>query len=284
MSYEFAKKEIGDYRITILQDEYSGCPCLEWDLVGVYLWEYGNRANDGMLSSYCNWEKIFGSYDNGNHSLEDALKELVCKYVSQKKIIKYINSKWHCDNLRLRYDNSDRMWYLEEYSKCGFDKGKWYEVDRYSPYDLKYRDYRDELCDNLEESDFKELLNDCNDIVFYEWSSTGYSQGDYVEGVAYCDKELFKNRVDTNTRKWKKRSLDFFKEEVKDISIWMWGDVKRFTLEQKVPFTKTYEDGTSEPSFEWKQIDSGCGEYYEDADDLIEEVIKEHELQPKEVA
>ena len=120
--------------------------------------------------------------------------------------------------------------------------------------------------------------------MFYEWSSTGYSQGDYVEGVAYCDKELFKNRVDTNTRKWKKRSLDFFKEEVKDISIWMWGDVKRFTLEQKVPFTKTYEDGTSEPSFEWRQIDSGCGEYYEDADDLIEEVIKEHELQPKEVA
>lgn len=27
MSYEFAKKEIGDYRITIFQDEDADCPC-----------------------------------------------------------------------------------------------------------------------------------------------------------------------------------------------------------------------------------------------------------------
>ena len=39
MSYEFAKKEIGDYRITIYQDEDAECPCTEWDLAGVYLWE-----------------------------------------------------------------------------------------------------------------------------------------------------------------------------------------------------------------------------------------------------
>jgi hypothetical protein len=32
------------------------------------------------------------------------------------------------------------------------------------------------------------------------------------------------------------------------------------------------------------KIDSCWGEYYEDADDLIEEVIKEHGLQPKDAA
>ena len=36
MSYEFAKKEIGDYRITIYQDEDAESPCSAWDLAGVY--------------------------------------------------------------------------------------------------------------------------------------------------------------------------------------------------------------------------------------------------------
>ena len=37
MSYEFAKKEIGDYRITVFQDEDAESPCSAWDLAGVYL-------------------------------------------------------------------------------------------------------------------------------------------------------------------------------------------------------------------------------------------------------
>ena len=40
MSYEFAKKEIGDYRITVYQDEDAECPCSALDLAGVYLWDY----------------------------------------------------------------------------------------------------------------------------------------------------------------------------------------------------------------------------------------------------
>lgn len=42
MSYEFAKEEIGDYRITIYQDEDAECPCTAWDLVGVYFWDYSD--------------------------------------------------------------------------------------------------------------------------------------------------------------------------------------------------------------------------------------------------
>ena len=57
MSYEFAKKEIGDYRITIYQDEDAECPCTEWDLVGIYIknWAKRNKLNgatDKYLSSY----------------------------------------------------------------------------------------------------------------------------------------------------------------------------------------------------------------------------------------
>ena len=80
MSYEFAKKEIGDYRITIYQDEDADCPCTAWDLVGVYFWDYSDYGYNRGLSRCC-------SSEVDAENAEDALKELVCKYVSQKKII-----------------------------------------------------------------------------------------------------------------------------------------------------------------------------------------------------
>ena len=263
MSYEFAKKEIGDYRITIYQDEDAECPCTEWDLVGVYFWDYSDYGYNRGLSRGCSRE-----VDAKN--AEDALKDIVCKYVSQKKIIDYINSE-NVDNYRMRYDKSDHMWYLES-----LYEGEWYNHEEFCPSDLKRFDYREELCDILEEDDFTCLLHDCKDIAFYEWSSSGYSQGDYVSGYAYCDKKRFSKYCDTNTKNWRKRALDLFEGEVKDIGLWMWGDVKGYVLEKKRP----YDDGT----YEWEEIDSCWGEYYEDADDLIEEVIKEQGLQPKDAA
>ena len=269
MSYEFAKKEIGDYRITIYQDEDAECPCTESDLVGVYFWDYSDWGYNRVLSRGCSKE-----VDAKN--AEDALKDLVCKYISQKKIIDYINSE-NVDSFRMRYDKSDHMWYLEN-----LYNGEWYNHEEF--YELKRFDYRYELCDILEEDDFASLLQSCKDIAFYEWSSRGYCQGDYVSGYAYCDKERFEKMVDTNTKNWRKRALDLFEGEVNDIGIWMWGDVKGFILEKKRYYTKMYDDVDTSDSYEWEQIDSCCGYYYEDADDLIEEVIKEHGLQPKDAA
>lgn len=271
MSYEFAKKEIGDYRITIYQDEDAGCPCTDWDLAGVYFWDYQNYGLNRKLSRNC-------SSEVGAENAEDALKRLVCKYVSQKKIIDYINSE-NVENFRMRYDKSEHMWYLENL----YD-GKWYNHKEFFPSDLKRFDERVELCDILEEDDFTYLLHDCKDIAFYEWSSSGYCHGDRVSGYAYCDKERFKEMVDTNTKNWRKRALDLFEGEVNDIGMWMWGDVKGYVLEKKRPYTKLYDDGYTSESYDWEQIDSCWGYYYEDADDLIEEVIKEHGLLPKDAA
>lgn len=273
MSYEFAKKEIGDYRITIYQDEDAECPCKEWDLVGVYFWDYSDNGYNRGLSRGCSSE-----VDAKN--AEDALKELVCKYVSQKKIIDYINSE-NVDSFRMRYDKSEHMWYLEN-----LYNGEWYYHEEFCPSDLKRFDYREELCDILEEGDFTYLLHDCKNIAFYEWSSTGYCQGDYVSGYAYCDKERFSKYCDTNTKNWRKRALDLFEDETKCIGLWMWGDVKGFVLEKKVHYKKVFTEIGREPEddYDWEQIDSCWGEYYEDADDLIEEVIKEHGLQSKGAA
>lgn len=128
MSYEFAKKEIGDYRITIYQDEDAECPCTEWDLAGVYFWDYSDYGYNRGLSRGCSSE-----VDAKN--AEDALKELVCKYVSQKKIIEYINSE-NVDSFRMRYDKSEHMWYLEN-----LYKGEWYNHEEFCPSDLKRFDY-----------------------------------------------------------------------------------------------------------------------------------------------
>lgn len=66
----------------------------------------------------------------------------------------------------------------------------------------------------------------------------------------------------------------------------MWGDVKGFVLEKKVHYKKVFTeiDRESEDDYDWEEVDSCWGYYYEDIDDLIEEIIQEHGLQPKDAA
>lgn len=279
MSYEFAKKEIGDYRITIYQDEGAECPCSAWDLAGVYLWDY-SVCGRGRLSDACNWEELFGKNDTSNHSLEDALRELVYMYVPQNRLVKYLKSNKH-RSAKLSYDRSSHVWELDYY-----DSREAYKTSvEFTPDEIKNYDMRAEMIEPMNNEDLIWLLDDiAYEIVIYEWSSTGYCQGDYVEGIAYCNKERFEKMVDTNTKNWKNRAIELFESEVKNIGMWMWGDVKSYVLEKKRTYTKLYEDDKSSDSYEWEQIDSCCGEYFEDADDLIEEVIKEHGLEPKETA
>ena len=279
MSYEFAKKEIGDYRITVYQDEDAECPCSAWDLAGVYLWDYSGCGR-GRLSDACNWEELFGKNDTSNHSLEDALRELVYKYVPQNRLVKYLKSNKH-RSAKLSYDRSSHVWELDYY-----DSREAYKTSvEFTPDEIKNYDMRAEMIEPMNNEDLIWLLDDiAYEIVIYEWSSTGYCQGDYVEGIAYCNKERFEKMVDTNTKNWKNRAIGLFEDEVKNIGMWMWGDVKWYILEKKRPYAKLYEDGETSESYEWDQVDSCSGEYYDDADDLIEEVIKEHGLQPKDAA
>ena len=272
MSYLFKREEIGDYRISIYQDDDADCPCQDWDLLGVYFWDCIEYRYNRGISRCCNRTDA--------KNAEEVLKELVCKYVSQKKIIDYINSD-SVDNYRMRYDKSDRMWYLENY----YDKD-WYWHEEFAPSDLKNFDYREELCDVLEEDDFVYLLQDCRDLAFYEWSTTGYCQGDYVSGYAYCHKERFSKYCDTNTKNWRKRALAIFEGEVKDIGLWMWGDVKGFVLEKKAPYKKAFTEIGREPEdgYDWEEVESCWGYYYDDADELIEEALKENGIQRKDVA
>lgn len=77
MSYEIAKKEIGDYRITIYQDEDAGCPCTDWDLAGVYFWDYPNYGYNRRLSCYCSSEVDAESEADALEQVETAYNDSV---------------------------------------------------------------------------------------------------------------------------------------------------------------------------------------------------------------
>lgn len=281
MSYLIETREISDYRIKVFYDERAECPCFAWDLAGVYIFEY---SDSHRLHADCNWEELFGKYGGNNHSTEESLQKLVCKYVSQKKIIDYINSD-SVDDYRMRYDKSEHMWYLEYYGKYDWTDELWHTEESFTPSELQDYDNREIFCRALDKDDFVSLLQGCKDIAFYEWQSRGYCQGDCVDGFAYCDKERFSKMCDTDTKNWRQRALDIFKSEVKRIGMWMYGDVKGFVLEKKVPYKKIYAEigRDSVDGYDWEEIDS-CYGYYMDTDELIDEVIAEHNITDKDAA
>lgn len=270
--YVIETKEIGDYRIKICWDDDVICPCKNRELVGVHLFN-----SDRSLSEASNYEELFAT---SSYSLTDAVCELACKYVPQKKFIEYINTCLS-DSLRFRYDRSDHTWYLEQYCKYRNESGKWCWVQEFTPDEVK-DDIRGELSESLDEEDFIYLLTSCKtEIAVHEWSSRGYCQGDYVEGFSYCTKERFAKMCDPNTKNWRERAESLMESETENICKWMWGDVIGFILEKKVHLTNACKDSDSadEDDYDWEEVDS-CWGYYCDEDELIKEVIEEHHLQP----
>lgn len=274
-----AQREIGDYRITIYRDDCPMCPAVDWDLCGLFIWEY--CAHGGMrLSSYSNTQEL--SCDP--HSLEDALKDLVCKYVPQKKIIKYINSS-ECDDLFFKYDKSGKSWSLYSYDRRTGKTSEWSLLDL-EPYEYHGEDCVEEICENLGEDDFKYLLYHYQkDIAFTEWSTSGYCQGDYAEGIAYCDIERYKAMRDADTKNWRKKAVESMEEDAKLIGKWMWGDVYGFDLEKRERFRKVYANPEKEDcdGEEWEDVDC-CSGYFNEPDDVIDLVIEEHDISPKSAA
>lgn len=274
-------RELNDYRIKVYYDTDPMCPCTDWDLVGLFLWEYTGSSS---LHSECNYKNLFGDVDNFKYSLNDALKKLACLYVPQKKFIEYINK--HLDSLRFRYDRSVHLWYLEEYHTCEYNGNHWLKICDFTPDEIKSDDMRGDISEYLEKEDFSYLLSSCQkEIAFYEWSSTGYCQGDYVKGIAYCTKERFVKMVENNTKNWRERAESLMESESKCVGMFLWGDVKEWVLQKKQTFKKVYDntDKEDENSFEWETIES-CGGYFEDTEEVIKNVIAEFNLEKENIA
>lgn len=277
------REEVGDYRITIHYDTCTDCPVTNWDMLGCFLWEYDRMR---ILSEECNWKDVWGKYSDHRHSLEETIRLMVKEYCDFDLFVKYIKSE-EMKDVRLCYDRSSRLWNLEVYGYWAFSK-KWDVVDEYEPKDLKTKDMY--LFSNLLEYYGKdtllELLQNCaKDIYVTEWSSSGYSQGDYVEGIAFVTKERYDERCGRTDKPWKEAAQECIDKEVDCIGKWMWGDVYGYVLEKKVRFKKVYESEgiEDEDDYEWEYVDSCCC-YYEDPDKLIEEVMAEHDIKEEDAA
>lgn len=145
------------------------------------------------------------------------------------------------------------------------------ENEDFELYKVRVDDESESLIESLEDLG--------KDIFVKEWSTTGYSQWDYVKGIAFCTKEKYTKMVSNNTSDWKTQIDKLIDDEVKFIGMWMWGDVKGYVLEKKVKFVKKYKDESreDEEGEEWEEVDS-CWDYYMETDELIEEIMKKHNL------
>ena len=260
-------KEVGNYRIKIYYDDYSGeSPIINWDMCGLYFFEYSDTSR---LHDECNWKTFF--YNN-NHRLRDVLEAIVVEHVKQEDIIKYLK-EGKANNVSFIYNGSTHLWELRYESFS-------YVQEEFLPEDLEDLDYKTELIECLDDEDLLKIINEYEkDLLVIEWSTRGHSQGDYVEGIAYVTKDRYE-KIYNEKENWKEDCAKIIDNEVKSIGMWMWGDVKGYVLEKKVAFTKRYEDESREDEDceEWEEVDS-CWGCYEETDELIKEVMIENGLE-----
>lgn len=246
----YTEESYKGYSIKIMYDSCPDCPTKCWDMCGAFLWEYSNIHR---LSDDCHWEQVYGKHGSNDHSLEDALMNLINDNANLDKIYKYFKNE--NSNVKLYYDRSLRRWVFEEWSEY---RKKYIEVLTCTSDEYKSGDYLWEMLESRDKDELIDILDKCADnIAIYEWSSTGYSQGDYVEGVAFMTKEMAdKNLFVENGKDWKKVAKEAMDAGSKSIGAWMWGDVYGWVTEDD----------------EGDQIDS-CWGYY--GDDEIDYMISE---------
>lgn len=273
-------KEIGKYRIKVYYDEWAECPVTSWDMAASYIFSSGR---DGICSE-CDWKEWVS--DPNGETIESILRRIAAETVEQDAIIKWLKAG-KVNGVRFVYNRSTNIWELQCKYTPRSATSEWYTQFEVEPSDLKAYDYRMELLESFDEDDLLELIQECaKDFVIKAWSSCGYSQGDYMYGIAYTTKKQFKERCGFNPQKyktWQEQALEIIDAEVKEIGMWAWGDVKGFVLEEKVPFTKVYHDKNRDEveDFEWNEVDS-CWGYFLESEELINEVISEHSLKEAE--
>lgn len=283
MSEIIKQKDVGDYRITIFPDYQPCCPITDWDMVGCYLYEY-DRIH--QLSENCNWAEVWGKHGSSRHSMEESLRELIEEHCDFDLLVKYIK-QGKKDGVRLRYDRSVRMWKLEVYGYWYHSKD-WDLVEDIEPKELRRKEWSGfyHLLEFFGQESLLEILQACGkDIYVAEWGTSGYSQGDYVNGIVFVTKERYDKLCGRKDIPWTEAAQACIDKEVKCIGMWMWGDVIGYELEKKVRFKKVYEDPEreDEDDYEWEEVDS-CWGYYMTSDELIEEVISEHNLKDPDTA
>lgn len=147
-------------------------------MAACFLWEYSDLSR---LQDVCDWREVFGKYGDSRHSLIDALHKLISEYVEWKDLLNYFK-KGKIDGYRMRYDNHDKMRYLEWYDNYQHTKHKGYkEIFSISPSDLYTYDYTYEFIEDLEREVKKYEDESREDEEEEEWEEIDSCWGYYME-------------------------------------------------------------------------------------------------------
>ena len=82
--------------------------------------------------------------------------------------------------------------------------------------------------------------------------------------------------VETPNKKWKEKATELMQDELKECGCWMWGNVYRVKVEEKVYFTKRYKNGEEHEDFEYEDCECGQTFYCDDYDEALECVKKDY--------
>lgn len=260
------------YRIRVFYDSFACSPNHFYDMCGVMLFTYDN----GKLHKECDWQALRGEYGLYNITIKEALEILVRDYVPHDKIIKFLKKgTGHCS---LKWDRSEREWqFLTD--QCVFYT-KTIIMLHLSSEDLHGGYYDSEMLEFLEESDLVELINKYGkDVVVTSLKTYGSCQGEIQEMFAYFTKERFSKMVETPNKKWKEKAIQLMQSELKECGCWMWGNVYRVEVEEKVYFTKRYGNGEEHEDFEYEDCECGQTFYCEDYDEALEWVKRDYVIE-----
>lgn len=255
--------ENDELRIRVYYDTFAESPNGFYDMLGVMLFTYDND----YLHDECDWRVLLGKNADYHITILEALKQLVWDYVSHDKIIKYL--KKGTDHYQLKWNKSEREWQFW-YDERVFGKNPTIAYS-FSSEDLHCGYYDSEMLSLLDESDIVELVNKYGkDIIVTSLTTYGCCQGEVQEMFGYCTKERFNKLHSKPGKDWKEKAVECMQNELKDCGCWMWGNVYRVEVEEKVWFTKKYADGVECEDFEYRDAECGQTFYCEYAEEALE--------------
>lgn len=254
MNNPILTKENENLKVEIYYDCDAISPCQGWEMATKFLFGYLGRRTD-ELSTHCNYEDF--TKEASDCTIHEAIEELVLNHVSGAQIFNF------CKKTGLiEYNSSSKFWEApngEEYTKKEILEITWCTAPFH----------------DAELSDLVALLRKHGkNIAIQEFSSCGYSQGDYIEGVMYTTKRHFE-KINGKCKDWKRVAYEQMQDDFQIMERWFWGDVYGFQKFEKVEVVKSYPqipDREDVISYEWEEVVS-CWGFFDEPEELAERVL-----------
>lgn len=243
-------------KLTVDYDEWAEDPRKIWDVFS-NIWIYASGYTVGD--------------NNGYDDVYDALHALVRDSITTKQLISFIRRGK--TRMSVDYDRHERVWKL--YSKYTFNDcfGHKKGDDCYVTWTDQTLDWlEDDMIDELTPSECVAILEEYADMIFMSVDFIDYgcygakitfdTDGfDDCNGIAFTDKKTVTDCM-LHSKNWKKHGYRIMEGELKDLNMWVEGNVYYGTWEQYNWDNREFEEVET------------CGGFFSDnwGEDLFNEI------------